>query len=135
MKTVFADTLYWVSGLNQRDQWYDSVIRAEALLDDFQIVTTESVLIEVLNYHAEFKSYWRQAAVNLVRDILANPDIEVVLHSHDIFLNGLKLYESRPDKGYSVTDCISMNVMRERGISEVLTHDHHFAQEGFVVLI
>ena len=79
-----------VSGLNQRDQWYDSVVRAEALLGDFRIVTTESVLIEALNYHAEFKSYWRQAAANLVRSILGNPDIEVVLHSHDTFLNGLK---------------------------------------------
>jgi predicted nucleic acid-binding protein len=59
----------------------------------------------------------------------------VIEHSHETFLAGLELYEARPDKGYSLTDCISMNLMRERGINEVLTHDHHFEQEGFTILL
>lgn len=54
--------------------------------------------------------------------------------SHQSFLGGLNLYEQRVDKGYSLTDCVSMNTMRKLGIREVLTHDRHFAQEGFVVL-
>lgn len=135
MKTVFADTLYWVSGLNPRDQWHRAVVAAESALGDFQIVTTETVLIEVLNYYCENTTYLRQAAAKLVNNILAGSDIGVVAHSPAVFQAGLKLYEARPDKGYSLTDCISMNVMRERGILEVLTHDKHFAQEGFVVLI
>jgi predicted nucleic acid-binding protein len=44
------------------------------------------------------------------------------------------LYEQRPDKAYSLTDCISMQVMRREGLTEVLTNDHHFIQEGFRVL-
>jgi predicted nucleic acid-binding protein len=51
------------------------------------------------------------------------------------FLDGLTLYESRPDKSYSLTDCIAMNVMRKRGITDVLTHDAHFTQEGFHILL
>jgi predicted nucleic acid-binding protein len=39
------------------------------------------------------------------------------------------------DKGYSLTDCISMNVMRDRGINDVLTQDKQFAQEGFNILL
>ena len=135
MKTVFADTLYWVTGLNPRDQWHDVLLAAELALGDFQLVTTETVLIEVLNYYCEHTTHLRQASAQLVRKILANPEIEVVAHSEAAFQAGLQLYEARPDKGYSLTDCISMNVMRERGIIEVLTHDKHFAQEGFVVLI
>ena len=50
------------------------------------------------------------------------------------FLEGLRLYEQRYDKGYSLVDCISMTTMHERNISEVLTHDHHFTQEGFTPL-
>jgi predicted nucleic acid-binding protein len=46
----------------------------------------------------------------------------------------LSLYKARADKGYSLTDCISMNTMRERNLTEVLTHDQHFAQEGFSLL-
>jgi uncharacterized protein len=135
MKTVFADTLYWVSGLNPRDQWHRAVVAAETALGNFRIVTTETVLIEVLNYYCENSTHLRQAVARLVNNTLADPDIEVVAHSSAAFQAGLQLYEARPDKGYSLTDCISMNVMRERGILEVLTHDKHFAQEGFVVLI
>ena len=52
-----------------------------------------------------------------------------------IFLRGLELYERRADKAYSLVDCISMNSMRDEGITEILTSDHHFAQEGYTVLL
>jgi predicted nucleic acid-binding protein len=45
------------------------------------------------------------------------------------------LYKARPDKGYSLTDCVSMQVMRQEGIAEILTHDNYFTQEGFSILI
>ena len=51
-----------------------------------------------------------------------------------MFESGLALYKSRLDKGYSLTDCVSMVVVRE-SIQEVLTHDKHFAQEGFTILL
>ncbi|MBO1350323.1 MAG: type II toxin-antitoxin system VapC family toxin [Hormoscilla sp. GUM202] len=66
---------------------------------------------------------------------MKNPTIEVVSHSAELFSAGLELYENRLDKGYSLTDCISMQVMRSRGITELLTQDRHFVQEGFVILL
>ena len=77
----------------------------------------------------------RRAAVQVVQAILSDPEIRVIAQSHAGFLVGLSLYESRPDKQYRLTDCISMNVMKAEGIRVVLTNDHHFAQEGFQVLI
>ena len=64
-----------------------------------------------------------------------NPRIEVVSQSRKSFLQGLARYENRQDKQYRLQDCISMDVMEARGITEVLTNDHHFAQEGFTVLM
>lgn len=58
----------------------------------------------------------------------------MVEQTHQSFLLGLDLYQNRLDKGYSLTDCISMNTMRQLGITEILTHDRHFTQEGFVIL-
>ena len=55
--------------------------------------------------------------------------------SHASFQVGLALYERRPDKKYSLADCITMNVMKREGIKEILTNDHHFVQEGFVRLL
>jgi len=70
-----------------------------------------------------------------VKGILSNPGIVVRQQSHQTLLNGLALYKARPDKGYSLTDCISMLIMRQEGITEILTHDNHFTQEGFTKLL
>jgi predicted nucleic acid-binding protein len=50
------------------------------------------------------------------------------------FGTALALYEARPDKEYSLTDCRSMLALRAMGLSEILTNDHHFTQEGFTIL-
>ena len=48
---------------------------------------------------------------------------------------GMQLYERRQDKRWSMTDCISLVVMREERITEALTADHHFEQAGFTTLL
>jgi uncharacterized protein len=71
----------------------------------------------------------------LVRDLRADQTVTIHAQSRLTFDSGLALYAARPDKGYSLTDCISMETMRQEGITEVLTHDDHFTQEGFTTLI
>ena len=70
----------------------------------------------------------------MVRRILSNQDVRVMEQSRDTFLAGLARYERRLDKGYSLQDCVSMNVMEAEGITGVLTSGHHFEQEGFTIL-
>lgn len=135
MKTVFADTLYFVALFNARDQWHQQAIAASNAIAAAQLVTTEDVLVELLNFFSEFGNTTRSGAATQIKTILSRADIDVVHQSHDSFIAGLALYQARPDKGYSLTDCISMNVMRERTIQHILTHDDHFRQEGFTVLI
>jgi predicted nucleic acid-binding protein len=60
--------------------------------------------------------------------------MEIVPYTSELRQLGFELYEQRPDKGYSLTDCISMSVMRQMNINEVLTGDRHFQQEGFTIL-
>ncbi len=67
--------------------------------------------------------------------MLVDPLVVVHPQTHQSFLEGLALYKARPDKAYSLTDCISMALMNHLGISKVLTHDSHFAQEGFSLLL
>jgi predicted nucleic acid-binding protein len=63
--------------------------------------------------------------------MLENRAVRIVAQTPDSFRAGLELYRARPDKGYSLTDCISMQTMRREGITDVLTNDAHFEQEGF----
>jgi predicted nucleic acid-binding protein len=135
MRIVFADTFYWVALSNPNDQWYARSLAVSKRLGQAFILTTDSVLVEFLNFFSSYGPRIRDAAASRVNSILTNPNIEVVPQERDLFLAGLSLYEKRLDKGYSLTDCISMIAMRERAISEVLTNDDHFAQEGFALLI
>jgi len=61
--------------------------------------------------------------------------VTVLEQSSTTFLRALERYAQREDKEYSLTDCAGMNAMDATGIREVLTNDHHFEQEGYIVLV
>ena len=130
MSQAFADTVYWVARINPRDQWHATFQAVENLW----LLTTDEVLDEVLAHFSAFGPAMRCRAAAIIRRILVHPDIEVVPQSRESFLNALTLYEARQDKAYSLTDCSSMATMRAQGITQVLTRDAHFAQEGFALL-
>ena len=132
---VFADTLYWIALINARDQWHERAVSIQTTLADSSIVTTESVLMEVANFFAEYGEVMRPKVALAIRIILTDEQVEVVSANRQTFVDGLTMYESRADKGYSLTDCISMNVMSNHGITDVLSHDNHFTQEGFRLLL
>jgi predicted nucleic acid-binding protein len=132
---AFVDTLYFVALFNPRDQWHAHAVVASKLNADTKLITTEEVLVELLNFFSEYGEKARLGAVTQAEGILSSANIDVARQSHEGFIAGLTLYKARPDKGYSLTDCISMLTMRERGISDILTHDDHFRQEGFTVLL
>lgn len=135
MKRLFVDTLHLIALINPRDQWHLRSIEIETATCSSDLVTTEDVLTELLNFYADHGEFKRRKVTEFVRDVLLNIGIKVVYKSDGAFLEALELYESRPDKGYSLTDCISMNVCRDLGITEILTHDDHFRQEGFTILL
>jgi predicted nucleic acid-binding protein len=135
MKQVFADTLYWVASITPGDPWYAPTLRAVAALGPAQVVTTEEVLVEFLSAYAGRGEYLRQKAMQTVRAILSNALVTVTPQTHRSFMAGLDFYASRVDKAYSLVDCISMCTMRQMGLTEVLTNDHHFTQERFTILI
>ena len=135
MSRIFADTLYFVAITLKNDAWHQEALRLQAANGNAHLVTTEEVLSEYLTSLAKMGQVHRDRATFIVRQLLESDRITVLYQSHETFLAGLTLYEQRSDKGYSLTDCISMTAMREHGITEILTNDHHFTQEGFTILI
>lgn len=135
MKRIFADTSYWVALLNPADQLYQRARALDRRLIRARLFTTDLVLAEFLNFYASRGRMLRAAAGLLVSRILRDPQIQVVASDRELFEAGLGLYSKRPDQQYSLTDCVSMVVMRRRGIAEALTQDHHFRREGFVTLL
>lgn len=135
MKRIFADTYYWIALLSPKDEGHAKAIAISSSIAGCVLVTTDEVLSEVLTFFGRQGASARRAAVALVEHILADDAVLVHPQSRDSFLAGLSLYRSRPDKGFSLIDCIVMTAMRREGIDEVLTHDEHFSQEGFQTLL
>ena len=133
MKAVFADTFYWVALTNPGDSRYQDAIALDPVLADAVVFTTDEILTEFMTFFSANPGQRRRAAAT-TGSLLSNPDVRVIPQSRESFLAGMNLYEARPDKGYSLTDCISMETMRREGISEALTNDRHFEQEGFHAL-
>jgi len=132
MKRYFGDTFFFLALLNETDDAHD---RATDLMEDFrgQIITTRWVLAELANALAAPLSRMKCAAY--IRFLQGDSDVEIVGDEGALFERGLRLYEQRRDKGWSLTDCISFVVMQRKRIKEALTGDHHFEQAGFVALL
>ena len=135
MNELFVDTLHLVAIVNPKDQWHQKSVEVETATRNNDLLTTEDILTEFLNFYAEHGECMRMKVSAFVREILLDVRVKVIPRNETAFLEALELYESRLDKGYSLTDCISMNVCRNLGITEILTHDHHFQQEGFTILL
>ena len=135
MARVFADAVYWIALINLNDQWRNRAVEVSRGLDGASIITSDEVLIETMNYFAESGKHYRGIVCREIDKILLDPNVEIVDASHENLLNGFDLYKRRQDKGYSLTDCISMNICQAFRIHDILTHDDHFRQEGFNVLL
>jgi uncharacterized protein len=119
---------------NRLDAWHTRVFAWERAHPNSRFFTTEEVLSEVLNFFAESGPPGRSHACKVVRRILADESMQVLPQTSADFAAALTLFESRPDKEYSLVDCRSMVALRALGVSDVLTNDHHFTQEGFTIL-
>lgn len=135
MKTAFADTAYWIAVFRPADPWAGVAHRARERLGRARLLTVDEVLVEFLAAVSAAGPLVRLRAALFIRRLLAHPKVNVRPQSRQSFLEGLDLYQRRRDKNYSLTDCIAMNTMRKTSVTEVLTSDRHFAQEGFRVLM
>ncbi|NQW99699.1 type II toxin-antitoxin system VapC family toxin [bacterium] len=128
MNPVFADTAYFIALLNPTDQYHACALEL-AHNPPGPLVTTSWVLVETGDAFSQPKN--RRKFIRLVELLQSTPDIEVIPPSSGQLQAGIRLFGSRPDKGWSLTDCISFIVMQERRLSDALTTDQHFTQAGF----
>jgi predicted nucleic acid-binding protein len=134
MPRYFVDTFYLVALSDPRDQWHARVLTFSRSLSAYHLYTVDEVLAEYLTFYSAARPQVRDDAVQTVRNVLADPHMTVLPQSHASFLDGLTFYAARLDKQYSLTDCVATQAMRREGLTDVLTNDHHFTQEGFRIL-
>lgn len=135
MKKVFADACYWIALLNPKDNLHEAAQQVSKGLGPCRIVTSEMVLVELLNGLGGFGDNMRKIAADTVKSLERNPNVEIVPQTSLQFRSATERYVSRLDKEWGVTDCASFLLMEEKGLSEALTADRHFNQAGFTILM
>ncbi len=135
MRTVFADSGYWIALLYPRDQHHATATAVADGLGQVSIVTTHMVLAEAFNAMAKSGEGSRRHVTQLLEDLENDPDIEVIPQTEAQFRAAAERYATRSDQSWSLTDCASFLVMEERGMAEALAYDRDFEQAGFVALL
>ncbi|MBI5814960.1 MAG: type II toxin-antitoxin system VapC family toxin [Nitrospinae bacterium] len=135
MRRVFADTCFRIAILDENDRLHEAAHEASKLLKNAVIFTSELVLVELANHFASKGAMFRMAVVRVIERIQNSPNSRVVYQTKSLFTGAVELYRSRNDKGWSLADCSSMEIMKDYGITECLSHDSHFEQAGFTALL
>ena len=131
MKPVFADTYYYLALVNAKDIGHTKAV-AFAKSATAPMVTTDWVITELADGLCAVAN--RPLFARLLK-IIQSGSTTVVPFDSGLMDRGLELFADRADKDWSLTDCVSFVVMKEQGIGEALTADHHFEQAGFAALL
>ena len=135
MRTVFADSGYWIALSNPHDELHERAKTVVAQLGNIRTVTSQMVLVEFLNYMSKRGQHMRSLAVEVVSGLTEDPNVEIVPQTDAQFESAVAMYSSRLDKDWSLTDCASFVIMKEMNIPEALAHDYNFEQAGFIALL
>jgi predicted nucleic acid-binding protein len=132
MKAIFADTSFYIALFNSRDKNHQKAKQFAAEYEG-DVLTSAWIVIELANNLCRTSN--RSLFVTLYHEISDDPRVTIIPLSSRLHEEGISLYIERPDKDWSLTDCISFLIMHEHDIKEAATTDHHFEQAGFVRLI
>ena len=132
MNAAFADTYYYLALLSESDAAHRRAVELSRTLPG-RTVTTAWVLAEVADALASPEL--RFLFLALYESLRENPRVTIIPPTAELFEQGIGLYSRRPDKEWSLTDCISFLVMEHHRLTDALTADHHFEQAGFRALL
>ena len=130
---LFLDTAFIQALLNPRDD-HHTIAKAlfQKVRNAQEVWITEAILTEVGN---ALSASHRSEAVKFINQCYQTDNIRVVTIHTLLFKQALNLYNSRSDKNWGLTDCISFIVMTMNGITDAVTADRHFIQAGFRALM
>jgi uncharacterized protein len=134
-KPAFGDTSFFFALAVKKDPSHQRAVEALAKLlrAQRQIVTTDYILDETLTLtKARINS---RIALQLLDRIDKSPATLIEWIGSDRFEGAKSFFRKQADHGYSFTDCTSFMLMRELGLQQVLTTDHHFKEAGFQPLL
>lgn len=137
MADLFVDTSGWACWAVGRQAFHARAVGAlnNCWSSGGRALTTSYVLAELTALLTSPLRVSKAQQIQLLRAIRTDPVIEVVPAGPALDAAAWLLWESRPDKDWTIVDCVSFVLMQQRGLTDAVTTDHHFEQAGFVRLL
>lgn len=137
MNGIFVDTSGWASFFLRTEPFHRSSVDLlnEARRNRRPVVTANYVVTEVIALLTSPFRIPRAAQIGILDALRAANWTEVVHIDPERDQASVALLKAYPDKTWSLVDCSSFVVMRERGLTSALTNDRHFEQAGFIRLL
>ncbi len=134
-RKLFVDTSYAVALSSVSDQHNQQARLLAQQIRQYKstFITTRAVLFEIGNSLSRLR--FRKEGATLLTTFESDVNVEIVNVVSELYNRALQLFVKRPDKEWSLTDCLSFVVMQERGLTDALTSDEHFEQAGFRALL
>ena len=131
----FLDTAFAIAPASKSEAFHQDALELAGRLKKTRarLITTRAVFLEIGN--ALSKQRYREGAATLLGALEADPQVRIIPLTNQLYHEALGLFQTRPDKEWGLTDCVSFVVMQRMGITEALTTDDHFRQAGFRVLL
>lgn len=134
--SIFVDTAGWGAYVDERESQHRAVvdILQNSARQGRRLVTTNYVLAELVALLSGHMHFPRARVLSAIDAIRASSLLDIVYISQTTDDEAWALLKARPDKAWSLVDAASFAVMRQHGMTEAITTDHHFDQAGFVRL-
>lgn len=133
---VFADAVWFIAHADPGDDWRQAALALDSAIGLRPLVTTDGIIQELLAHIARHGARARTRAARTARELRASRRVEVISHTAEVIESALALYDREfRYSSLSLQDCVSIHVMRERGITDILTADREFIRAGFTPLM
>ncbi len=132
MKITLINTEFAVSLVNESDENHEKALKLSLEYERQPVLITDCVLLEIGN---SLSRNHKKEGSFIIEKSLTTDETEIVRLDETLFNKAFELYRDYTDKTWGLVDCVSFVVMRERGITDVLTSDQHFVQAGFNALM
>ena len=129
---MLIDTSGFLSLYESKESFHQQAV---GLYDSAKSLLTTSYVLAKYTALAQIRGISREQIIEFSETILDDETIEIVWVDEFLHRQAVAFISERRDKNYSICDAISFVIMREHGISESLTTDKHFEQEGFIRLL
>jgi uncharacterized protein len=134
-RTVLLDTSFVLALENREDRHHARAkeLDRELASQGAVLLLHWGILLEIGDGYA--RSGRRTKGMELLDKFVNEEGFQVEPLSQEIVDRAMALYESRPDKEWGLTDCISFVLMERERVTEALSADLHFRQAGFRAIL